>query len=521
MIGKGVGARQGTHTGAMGEAFGDFDALEYLVANHYAPVLNSSEWTEGAYVTGNQYNGIRDFLTSEPMGGDLPEPGKNPLTQPLNLSDYGFDIVGPEVHADGEIWVGVQYDIRELFLTRYPAQGVQLDIDCARGQVAVSQCPGNRRWIQDYYDSMVMMPRNATILQARDAMLAADQARFGGANLDLLWHAFAQRGFGQLASVVNNNDTDPVPDFSSPLANNATLTFAAVASDGNPLPVKANIYVGDYSARTTKIADTDPATTVGVNSDATAQFVPTDTGEKRLNTYNFVAVAPGYGHVRFMIDGIGRGDSRTITVRFTTNHAASAQGATATGDGTSQASLLDESEATVWNSTGAPVAGRQVVVDLAGTAPQTLRWANVSAMLTPANNRFTALRSFSLYACVAGKDPANPTCSGAIAAGWKTLVVSQNDAFPSVNPRPVTPDQTLRGWQLPSTQATHVKFVVNTNQCTGQTSYQGDQDNDPAVNADCRNGTGTSRATEVHAAELQLFTNPAVVRGPGVLNVDT
>ena len=58
-------------------------------------------------MTGNQYNGIRDFLASEPMGGDLPEPGQNPTTDPLNLGDYGFDIVGPEVHADGEIWVAV------------------------------------------------------------------------------------------------------------------------------------------------------------------------------------------------------------------------------------------------------------------------------------------------------------------------------------------------------------------------------------------------------------------------------
>ena len=125
----------------------------------------------------------------------------------------------------------------------------------------------------------------------------------------------------------------------------------------------------------------------------------------------------------------------------------------------------------------------------------TLRWANVSAMLTPANNRFTALRSFSLYACTAGKDPANPTCSGAIAAGWKSLHVSADDAFPSVNPRPMVPNMTLRGWQLPPTTATHVKFVVATNQCTGQTSYQGDQDNDPANNADCRPHCAGPRCT--------------------------
>ena len=165
----------------MGEAFGDFDALEYLNEDHYAPVPGSDPWTEGAYVTGNHYNGIRDFLASEPMGGDLPEPGHDPRTNPLNLGDYGFDIVGPEVHADGEIWVAVQYDIRDLLLDRYPAKGAaarhRLRSRPGRGR----ECPGDRRWIQLYYDSMVLMPRNATILQARDAMLAADMARFGGA----------------------------------------------------------------------------------------------------------------------------------------------------------------------------------------------------------------------------------------------------------------------------------------------------------------------------------------------------
>jgi len=53
--------------------------------------------------------------------------------------------------------------------------------------------------------------------------------------------------------------------------------------------------------------------------------------------------------------------------------------------------------------------------------------------------------------------------------------------------------------------------VVATNQCTGQTSYQGDQDSDPAVDADCRTGTGISRATEVHASELQVFGSTATV----------
>ena len=98
------------------------------------------------------------------MGGEFPAPGQNPHTDPLNYGDFGFDIVGPEVHADGEIWVAVQIGLRELFLRTRRATGSRLratalDVSCAHGQTAPTACPGDRHWIQDYYDAMVIMPR--------------------------------------------------------------------------------------------------------------------------------------------------------------------------------------------------------------------------------------------------------------------------------------------------------------------------------------------------------------------------
>src|SRR3954454_5116516 len=84
MIGKGVGARQGTHAGSMGEAFGDFDALEAFNELHLPVPTGANKYTEGAYATGNPYTGIRDFLAGEPMGGEFPAPGQNPHTDTLN-----------------------------------------------------------------------------------------------------------------------------------------------------------------------------------------------------------------------------------------------------------------------------------------------------------------------------------------------------------------------------------------------------------------------------------------------------
>jgi extracellular elastinolytic metalloproteinase len=524
MIAKGVGARQGNAAGAMGEAFGDFDALEVMNALHVAPVPGSDRYTEGAYVTGNPYNGIRDFLAGRPMGGQFPQPSHNPDTDPLNYGDFGFDLTGPEVHADGEIWIAVQMDLRDLFLQRYPSSGADEDIACVRGQLTASNCPGDRRWIQDYYDAMVLMPRRPTMIDARDAMLAADLARFGGANTDLLWQGFAMRGFGRDQVTVDANDTDPVPDFASPVANNATLNFSA-DSKSNEVPVSAKIYVGDYQARSTQVADTDPGTTGAINLDNTAQFVPNGAGsltgdDPRWEYYNFTAVAPGYGSVRFRVKNLTAGETRNITIHFAPNFASATSGATVTGDtlgaNTNLANVTDDDEATMDGQTGAPVNGRWFVIRLGGVGPNgsVIKRLGVSAQLvptTPSTSRFTALRSFTAYVCRAGKTPGNQTCDGSVNTGWTPLVAAAADAFPAVNPRPVAPDLTLRYFDADHPAvATHLKLVVSSNQCTGQASYHGDQDQDPTNNADCNSSI---RANEVHIAEVEVFGQTATVDG--------
>ena len=110
-------------------------------------------------------------------------------------------------------------------------------------------------------------------------MLAADVARFGGANQDLLWHAFAQRGFGQIATTTSNNDTDPMPDFSSPLANNATLTFTRRRRRRE----RAAGQREHLRRRLPGPRDADRGHRPGDDrreQDDTAQFVPTDTGDE-------------------------------------------------------------------------------------------------------------------------------------------------------------------------------------------------------------------------------------------------
>ncbi len=491
MISKGD-RRSGFHAGAMGESFGDFVAMEHL--NEYG-LLPSGDiaWAVGPYVTGNTSRAIRNYNMSWPSAGSFPRPGSYARANPLNFGAVGYDIVGPQVHADGEIWSATNFGLRELFVSRYGEGDAALQRECADGARPPDECPGNRRWMQLVFDAMLLMPPAPTFLDARDAYLAADMLRFGGANQDLLWLGFARRGFGENASTTGTQDTDPVPSFESPLHGEASLTFNAVAKDEGGAPVaNAKVYVGHYEARAT------PAAPV-------SSFVANPAG------YDFVAQAPGYGHVRFHVANLRPGESRTITIHMPTNWASQSQGATASGDGSDHGNLIDDTEATNWRASDAPAQGRQVLLTLAG--PRTFDLAKASAMLVPGQNRFVALRSFELYACTAG-GAANPGCDPAVTAGWRRILSSPSNAFPADNPRPVAPALNLRTFRVARTTATHVLFRVVDNQCTGQTSFQGKQDADPRHETDCRIGTPLPRRDmQVVAAELQLHSSAPRVDG--------
>jgi extracellular elastinolytic metalloproteinase len=497
MIGKGFN-RTGFHAGAMGESISDFIAMEYLNEYGFAPGGDRA-WAVGPYVTGNGERGIRNYNMSWPSSGHFPEVGRYVRVNPLNFSNVGYDVTGPQVHADGEIWSATNYDIRELFVERYGGGGARVQRECADGQRPVAQCPGGRRWMQIVFDAFLLMPTGPTFLDARDAYLAADLMRFGGANQDLLWLGFGRRGFGEHAATTGTQDTMPVPSWESPLHDEATLVFSAVAKDEGNAPIPdAKVHVGHYEARVTPAATTAPG-------DNTLRILPDAT---RQAGYDFVAVAEGHGHVRFRVPNLRAGETRNVQILFPTNVASIHNGAVATGDGERHDDLIDDTEGTNWRAAGAPVQGRQVVVDLGGR--QTFDRAKVSAHLLPGQNRFTALRAFELLACTA--TPAQP-CDPAQADRWGRIHSSRTDAFPGDNPRPVAPALILRSFEVPRTTATHVLFRVTDNQCTGQTSFHGKQDRDPRHETDCRIGTPLPpRNTEVHAAELQLHTSrPQVV----------
>lgn len=480
---EGITSEQG---GAMGESWGDLTAGEYMFSHGYS--TGADPWVVGPYATGNRKAGIRDYAIDK---------------NPLNYSDYGFDSTGVEVHADGEIWNGTQWQVRQALVrkwnAKFPYADKALQLRCAqagtvRSPLPANRCPGNRRWIQLVFDAFLLQQGATSMLDARDAMLAADKMRFGGADLKVMWDAFAKRGMGKGASTPSADSGDPTPSFASPKARNATVRFEA--------PGAGKVYVGRYEARATPVADTSPTTKLG----NVVRLVP--------GRHQMLFASAKRGFKRFVVT-VRPGQHRTVHLRAPKNLAAGTGGAKVIGasDGSLNAKhLIDGTEDTNWggvSSSNVDATRPFVAVDLAGRVHRIHR-VQVSAMLNPApaggtevplaadpdsGSRFTALRRFALEACV-------KHCSSK-GATWKRFYTSKADAFPALRPRPVAPNLILRSFAVPATRAAAIRFVALENQCTGYAGYAGEQDADPTNDTDCK--SASDRGSIVHAAELQVY----------------
>src|SRR5439155_1815930 len=122
--------------------------------------------------------------------------------------------------------------------------------------------------------------------------------------------------------------------------------------------------------------------------------------------FRFVATASGFGSHQFTTLFLP-GRAQDLRLNLPRNLASTASGAVITGDGINLDKIGDDTEATDWASLDG-VAGRTITVDLPGDRPQLVSTVNVSALLRPAvagdvdpgaQNRFTALRSFTVLAC--------------------------------------------------------------------------------------------------------------------------
>ena len=184
---SGLDAQQ---SGAMGEAWSDWYAEDLLNKEGYKPDTG----TVGDVVMGElTFAGLlRSQPVDCPVGTTSPNCPGTPGAGPggYTYGDFGAVDEGPEVHADGEIWLETLWDIRQAL----PDQLV-------RGLVT---------------RGMELSPPSPSFLDMRNAIIQADIVNNGGANVDDLWQLFANRGMGYFASTLSGGDVTPVEDFSLP-----------------------------------------------------------------------------------------------------------------------------------------------------------------------------------------------------------------------------------------------------------------------------------------------------------------
>ena len=150
-------------------------------------------------------SGVRRFPYSTDMN-------TNPLT-------YG-DIVIQGVHETGAVWTAVLWD---LYWAMSEEHGWDPDVYNGTG--------GNNMTIQLVMDGLKMTACRPGFIDARDAILAADEVNYGGANQCLIWEVFARRGIGFSADQGDTQNKDAFEAFDEPPTCIKTLKIAKAVTD--------------------------------------------------------------------------------------------------------------------------------------------------------------------------------------------------------------------------------------------------------------------------------------------------
>ncbi len=188
---QGFGQLLSDQSGAMGEAWSDWYMFDYVEAGGF----QGDTPTPGQLVQGGYEN--VEFV-SEATDCPVGQASANCPNGGYTYGDFG-DIsgIGPEVHADGEIWTQTLWDLRtRLIATHGRADGI------ARARRLIT-------------GAMRRSPGEPDFLDMRDAILATDSQLQGGSNRALIRQVFAARGMGGCAQSDGGFDTTPTENFST------------------------------------------------------------------------------------------------------------------------------------------------------------------------------------------------------------------------------------------------------------------------------------------------------------------
>ncbi len=167
--------------------------------------------------------GIGTFAVNQaPTGG-----GIRPAPYSTNFSVNGYTYASTnsgvsQPHGIGFVWCTMLWEMTWDLIALY---GFDPDLYNGTG--------GNNIAMQLVIDGLKLTACNPGFVDGRDAILAADQADFGGAHQNLIWAAFARRGLGFSASQGSSaSRTDQVEAFNMPVNNSVGILDALNPTTG-------------------------------------------------------------------------------------------------------------------------------------------------------------------------------------------------------------------------------------------------------------------------------------------------
>lgn len=152
--------------------------------------------------------GVVTYSSGQPEGGRGIRRFRYTRDMAVNPFTYAFtnDTVNQSVpHGVGSVWATAVWDLT-----------CDLVDDYGFGSL-VSPTSGNGLALRLISDGLKLQPCSPGMIDARNAILAADLPWTGGANTCQIWRSFARRGFGATASQGSSaSRTDQVENFSVP-----------------------------------------------------------------------------------------------------------------------------------------------------------------------------------------------------------------------------------------------------------------------------------------------------------------
>jgi extracellular elastinolytic metalloproteinase len=143
--------------------------------------------------------GIGTYVSGQPTTGNGIRPTPYSTDMSINPSTYNTISSVSVPHGVGYVWCSMLWDLTWAMIEDH---GFATGFDVAM-------------WLVN--DGMKMQPCSPGFVTGRNAILAADQARYGGANNCRIWEVFARRGLGVGASQGSaNNVTDGVESYALP-----------------------------------------------------------------------------------------------------------------------------------------------------------------------------------------------------------------------------------------------------------------------------------------------------------------